>query len=131
MEGYALRCVEILGSDLVEELAELLDLVLLLGGYGEAGLVEHLLGADDAGAGAQRQGDRVGRPGATSAPEPKTRSAKKTPSLTSVIRTSVSSLPVASSTSFIRSWVSGRGGTTPCWAKAIAVASTAPIQIGR
>jgi hypothetical protein len=57
--------------------------------------------------------------------------AKKTPSFTSVIWTSVSSLPVASSTSFIRSCVSGRGGTTPCWAKAIAVASTAPIQIGR
>ena len=53
------------------------------------------------------------------------------PSFTSVIRTSVSSLPVASSTSLSRSWVSGRGGTTPCWAKAIAVASTAPIQIGR
>ena len=34
-------------------------------------------------------------------------------------------------TSRIRSWVSGRGGTTPCWAKAIAVASGAPIQIGR
>ena len=30
----------------------------------------------------------------------------------------------------IRSCVSGRAGTTPCWAKAMAVASTAPIQIG-
>src|SRR5689334_2417038 len=49
----------------------------------------------------------------------------------SVIWTSVSSWPIASSTSFMRSWVSGRGGTTPCWAKAMAVASTAPIQIGR
>ncbi len=49
----------------------------------------------------------------------------------SVICTSVSSWPIASSRSFIRSWVSGRGGTTPCWANAIAVASTAPIQIGR
>ena len=67
----------------------------------------------------------------TSAPEPKTRVAKKTPSFTSVIRTSSSWLPVASRTSLSRSWVSGRGGTTPCWANAIAVASTAPIQIGR
>src|SRR4051794_27369294 len=53
------------------------------------------------------------------------------PSFISVIRTSVRSFPVAVSRSFIRSWVSGRGGTTPCWANAIAVASTAPIQIGR
>ncbi len=67
----------------------------------------------------------------TSTPESKTSIAKNTPSLTSVIRTSASGLPVASSTSFIRSWVSGRGGTTPCWANAMAVASTAPIQIGR
>ena len=53
------------------------------------------------------------------------------PSFISVIRTSARSLPVAFSRSFIRSWVSGRGGTTPCWANAIAVASTAPIQMGR
>ena len=33
--------------------------------------------------------------------------------------------------STIRSWVSGRGGTTPSWALAIAEASLAPIQIGR
>ena len=36
-----------------------------------------------------------------------------------------------SSTSLNRSWVSGRSDTMPCWAKAIAVASTAPIQMGR
>ena len=36
-----------------------------------------------------------------------------------------------SSTSRKRSCVSGRRETMPCWAKAIAVASTAPIQIGR
>src|SRR3954452_16986311 len=53
------------------------------------------------------------------------------PSFISVIRTSMRSLPVAASRSFIRSWVSGRGGTTPCCANAIAVASGAPIQIGR
>src|SRR4051794_45546 len=35
------------------------------------------------------------------------------------------------STSTIRSWVSGRGGTTPSWAFAIAEASFAPIQMGR
>src|SRR4051794_14858272 len=53
------------------------------------------------------------------------------PSFISVIRTSMRSLPVAASRSFIRSCVSGRGGTTPCCANAIAVASGAPIQIGR
>ena len=74
---------------MVEELAELLDLVLLLVGHLEARLVEDVLGTDDLAAGTEREGDRVGRPG------------------------------------------SGRGGTTPCWAKAIAVASTAPIQMGR
>ena len=42
--------VEVLGRDLVEELAELLHLVLLLVGHRDAGLVEHLLGADDLGA---------------------------------------------------------------------------------
>src|ERR1700677_3264564 len=36
-----------------------------------------------------------------------------------------------SSTSRNRSWVSGRREVMPCWAKAMAVASTAPIQIGR
>src|SRR2546421_9061876 len=36
-----------------------------------------------------------------------------------------------SSTSRKRSCVSGRRETMPCWAKAIAVASTAPIQMGR
>ena len=67
----------------------------------------------------------------TSTPSPSTRVAKKMPSRTSVIWTSASSWPVAVSRSFIRSCVSGRGGTTPCWAKAIAVASTAPTQIGQ
>ena len=56
--------LEVLGRDVVEELAELLDLVLLLGGYGEAGLVEDLLGAEDARAGPQRERDRVGGAGA-------------------------------------------------------------------
>ena len=56
--------LEVLGRDLVEELPELLDLVLLLVGHREAGLVEHVLGADDRGAGAQREGDRVRGPGA-------------------------------------------------------------------
>ena len=67
----------------------------------------------------------------TSVPEVRTSVAKNTPSLTSVMRTSSNALPVASSTSLSRSWVSGRGGVTPCWANAMAVASTAPIQIGR
>ena len=67
----------------------------------------------------------------TSTPEASTRVAKNMLSFTSVIRTSLSSFPVDSSTSLSRSCVNGRGGTTPCWAKAIAVASTAPIQIGR
>ena len=44
--------LEVVGRDVVEELAEPLDLVLLLGRHREPGLVEHLLGADDAAAGA-------------------------------------------------------------------------------
>src|SRR4051794_29647005 len=47
------------------------------------------------------------------------------------MRTSLSSLPMAPMRSRMRSWVSGRGGTTPCWANAMAVASAAPIQIGK
>src|SRR5829696_77113 len=39
--------------------------------------------------------------------------------------------PRAPITSRSRSWVSGRAGRTPCCSKAIAEASTAPIQIGR
>ena len=42
---------EVLRRHVVEELAEPLDLVLLLGGHGEAGLVEHVLRAEDRGAG--------------------------------------------------------------------------------
>ena len=55
--------VEVLRGDLVEELAEALDLVLLLGRHGQPDLVEDLLGADDPTAGAQRQRDRVRRAG--------------------------------------------------------------------
>jgi hypothetical protein len=45
--------------------------------------------------------------------------------------TADSCAPSDSSTSLSRSWVKGRAGTTPCCASAMAVASTAPIQIGR
>ena len=60
----AAPALEVLGRDLVEELAELLDLVLLLSsGMLMPGLVEHRLGAEDRRAGAQRERDRVGRAG--------------------------------------------------------------------
>src|SRR5438552_11420863 len=39
--------------------------------------------------------------------------------------------PISSRMFLRRSWVIGRGVTTPCCAKAIAVASTVPIQMGR
>ena len=64
-------------------------------------------------------------------PPSKTSSAWKTLSRMATIRTSTSRRPSASMTLRSRSCVSGRGGTTPCWAWAIAVASGAPIQMGR
>ena len=56
--------VEVLGADLFEELTEPLDLFLLVVRHLEPGLVEDLLAADDPGAGAQRERDRVRRAGA-------------------------------------------------------------------
>src|SRR5579872_2002489 len=53
------RPAEVLGSDRVEELTELLYLVLLLVRYRDPGLLEDLVGREDRGTGAQRQGDRV------------------------------------------------------------------------
>ena len=47
----ALALVEVLRRDVVEELPELLDLVLLLVGYDDPGIVEQVLGAHDLGAG--------------------------------------------------------------------------------
>ena len=44
------------------------------------------------------------------------RAAWKTPSRSSTMRTSVSVWPSPSMTFFMRSWVSGRGGSMPCWA---------------
>ena len=57
--------------------------------------------------------------------------ATNTSSRRSSICTRTTSPPRRLSTSSSRSWVSGRAGTTPCCAKAMAVASTAPIQMGR
>src|ERR687885_3034412 len=45
--------------------------------------------------------------------------------------TASSVAPSARTTSLSRSWVMGRAGRTPCCSKAIAAASTAPIQMGR
>ena len=64
-------------------------------------------------------------------PPSKRSSAWKTLSLIATIRTSSSRRPRASMMSFMRSWVSGRGGTTPCCANAIALASADPTQMGR
>jgi hypothetical protein len=50
---------EIVGIDLVEELAKLLYFVVLGLGNLDAGLVEYVLGAIDVGADSQREGDRV------------------------------------------------------------------------
>ena len=60
-----------------------------------------------------------------------TRSASNIPLTSDVMRTLRSRMFTASRTSRKRSCVSGRTETIPCWANAIAVASTAPIQIGR
>src|ERR1700733_2980729 len=53
------RPAEVLGSDRVEELTELLSLLLLLVRYRDPGLLEDLVGREDRGARPQRQGDRV------------------------------------------------------------------------
>src|SRR5437763_1608373 len=53
------------------------------------------------------------------------------PSRISVMLTASSVAPRAVTTSRSRSWVMGRAGRTPCCSKAIAAASTAPIQMGR
>src|SRR3954451_17312632 len=53
------------------------------------------------------------------------------PSRISVMFTASRVAPSVRTTSRSRSWVIGRAGRTPCCSKAIAAASTAPIQIGR
>src|SRR5919107_4545652 len=53
------------------------------------------------------------------------------PSRISVMLTASSVAPSARTTSLSRSWVMGRAGRTPCCSKAMAAASTAPIQMGR
>ncbi len=123
---------EVLRGDLVEELAELLHLVLVLVGHRDAAGLEHLVGADDP---ASRSAARArSRPRSGSRPSGRRRrrsSAWKTLSRIATIRTSSSRRPRASMMSRMRSCVSGRGGTTPCWANAMALASAAPTQIGR
>src|SRR5262245_63772411 len=54
---------EVFGTNLLEELAELLDLVLLLVRNHDPGLGEHLVGTPDRRADPQREGDRVAGPG--------------------------------------------------------------------
>src|SRR6476661_8350396 len=53
------------------------------------------------------------------------------PSRISVMFTASSVAPRVRTTSRSRSWVIGRAGRTPCCSKAMAAASTAPIQMGR
>src|SRR5215217_2815808 len=51
-------------------------------------------------------------------------------SSTATMLTLTTEWPSDSTTSTRRSCVMGRGGTTPCWARAMALASGVPIQIG-
>src|SRR5690606_38218812 len=55
---------EVLRGDRVQELPELLDLVLLLVRYRDAGLLQDVLAGEDRRAGAQGEGDGVGGAGA-------------------------------------------------------------------
>ena len=122
------------GVDLVEELAELLDLVLLLVRDGEPGLVEDVLGCTRMPAPVRSASAiAVRRARAHLDSAAKTSSAKKTPSsqLGDADLCQRRCRAALEHGRLNRSWVSGRGGTTPCCANAIAVASTAPIQIGR
>ena len=56
-----MAAAEILRSDLLQELPELLDLVLLLVRDGYPGLVQHLVAAEDRGSGAKRERDGIRR----------------------------------------------------------------------
>ena len=130
-----LRYREVLRRHLVQELAELLDLVVLVVGDQDRGLVEHLLAAR--------------RSAPTSAPRARSRRRDATRSRTCrrcaagrswrrrwtrAGRSRRSAPPATASSSrivFIRSWVIGRGVTHPWSDSAIAAASAAPIQIGR
>ena len=81
-------------------------------GIGDAGLVEHGLGAEDRRPGAQRQRDRVGRAGAdTSTPSSKT-SIGEEDAVVELGDADLGELVArgAPTTSRSRSWVSGRGG---------------------
>src|SRR5215472_682697 len=62
--GWSGGAAEVLGRDVVEELAELLDLVFLLVRDRDARLVQYLLVGEDRRPGAQCQRDRVRGPGA-------------------------------------------------------------------
>ena len=61
----------------------------------------------------------------------KNKLALKTPSSNESTLMDSNMPPIASTKSIKRSWVSGRGEETACCARAIAVASGVPIQIGR
>lgn len=67
--------VEVLWSDLIEELAKLLDLFFLVVGNCQAGLVQYVFATDDPAAGAQCQCDGVGGRALTSTPSPSTNTA--------------------------------------------------------
>ena len=54
-------------------------------------------------------------------------SAKKVRSRSSVMTMHSTVAPSSSRMSRMRSWVIGRGVSTPCWAKAIACASAGPM----
>src|SRR5215475_3205061 len=59
---------EVFGRDVIEELAELLDLVLLLVRDRHACLIKYLVLGEDRRPGPQRERDRIRRPGADCLP---------------------------------------------------------------
>ena len=119
---------------LVEELAELLDLGLLFVLQLDAGLLEDVLGGEDRGVDPDRKSDRVagprrhlGVPAVGCHPD-----RGEEGLLDEVVDDdALDAVSVVSRMSRIRSWVMGRGVWIPWRANAMAVASTAPIQIGR
>jgi hypothetical protein len=119
----------------VDELPEDLELLVDLGLGLHAGPVEDFRGGEDADAGPNGQGERVGRPGidgvGLAVPLQFSIVAWKVSSARLETMTRRNFTPSSSSAETNRSWVIGRSGVTPWSRVAMALASHGPIQMGR
>src|SRR5262249_6804264 len=104
---------EVLRTDGVQELAELLDFVFLLVRDRHPGLVQDLLTGEDRRTGPERERDRVRRPGAHFLPVGEDEVGEEDTVRSAVMLTVFSWTPSASSTSRNRSWGRRRARTIP------------------